>query len=67
MICMIFQNSISSTSDIDAAGRSVLPKMEEQTVISKFIQAQSSSYINIISTITIGILFVGLGRNLLLI
>lgn len=66
MICMIFLNSISSTSDIDTAGRNVPPLLEKQTVISKFIQAQSSCYINVISTITIGILFVGLGCNLLL-
>ena len=61
MICMIFLNSVSSTADIDAAGRSVIPRLEQQTVISKFIQAQSSCYINVISIIMIGILFVALG------
>lgn len=60
MICLVFFSSISSTDDIISAGDISPAESIYQAVSSKFIQAQSSCYINIMSALMVGIMFVAL-------
>lgn len=63
MICLVFFNSVSTTAEIEAVAASSPPSLVLQNIIQRFIQSQSSCYINVMSAIMVSILFVALGRK----
>lgn len=65
MIGLVFLDSIKTVDDIkNAAANLKTPELVYQTVSYSFISAQGTCYINIISALMVGILFVALECNI---